>query len=289
MPDSRMRALAAALLGVDPLDAGGLIELRRGLRTVALLATPPGQTHAFSAECGRVLVKFYKGDWSTAGGRQYHAFHAAHSRQLEVLSGNNRIQRSLAAGIFEKAGSRHPYAILEYIPGTDLADRLGRRNMDLASACDILRDILLEIWIPLWSGGLRFKDCHPGNFVVAEDGRVCMIDAEQMRKDAMEIIHSPSDWTQRNRHEEAGLRRLPGLVTRLICSARQKDSVSSVNRAARDILHRSRLPEALRELGRDSSCSFATEATHTCLKLIGKRWRNWGFDAKDELPPMLLN
>lgn len=107
---------------------------------------------------------------------------------------------NLAAGIYRRGGSVRPYAVLEYIPGTELADLIEEAKMDFPTACRIIEKILLEIWIPIWGAGLRFKDCHPGNFIIGADGHVYMIyraNPERRRRTSPD----PTIWKQRDRHD----------------------------------------------------------------------------------------
>lgn len=247
-----LRGIAAEILGVDSSQGGRLIELRRGARTIGLFATPPDADHAFG-EGRQVLVKIYKGDGRTSGNEQYRTYHGSHFQKVPALMGDPYIQKSLAAGIYRRGGSVHPYAVLEYIPGTELAHLIDEAKMDFQEACRIIEKILLEIWIPIWGAGLRFKDCHPGNFILGADGHVYMIDTEQIRKDAAELLLTPTIWKQRDRHEELGIQRLPGLITRLIRAARPDCKEGAVDREVRGLLAEAGLPELLKGLGRGGS------------------------------------
>lgn len=265
-----LRDIATEILGVDPTQADCLIELRRGARTIGLFATPPGVGHAFGG--GRqVLVKIYKGDGSTSGNEQYRTYHGSHFQKVPALMGNPYIQKSLAAGIYRRGGSVHPYAGLEYIPGTELADLIEAAKMDFLDACRIIEKILLEIWIPIWGAGLRFKDCHPGNFILGADGHVYMIDTEQIRKDAAELLLTPTIWKQRDRHEELGIQRLPGLITRLIRAARPECKEGAVDREVRRLLGEARLPVVLNRLGRGTSSEVAKVAAEALLDEVRRQ------------------
>jgi hypothetical protein len=77
-----------------------------------------------------------------------------------------------------------------------------------------------------------------------------MIDTEQMRKDAEELLNEPDNWMQRNKHQEAGLSRLPRLVSRIIEATRPDAPLASVVRNVKSALESSDLPEVLRSLGR---------------------------------------
>lgn len=267
-----LRDIATEILGIDLSQENGLIELRRGARTIGLFATPPGVGHAFGG--GRqVLVKIYKGDGRTSGNEQYRTYHGSHFQKVPALMENPYIQKSLAAGIYRRGGSVHPYAVLEYIPGTELADLIEEAKMEFPAACRIIEKILLEIWIPIWGAGLRFKDCHPGNFILGADGHVYMIDTEQIRKDAAELLLTPAIWKQRDLHEELGIQRLPGLITRLIRAARPNCKEGTVDREVRGHLAEVGLPDLLKGLGRVDSRGEARAATRV---LLGEIRRYWG-------------
>jgi hypothetical protein len=269
-----LRGIATEILGIDPSQADGLIELRRGARTIGLFATPPDVGHGFGG--GRqVLVKIYKGDGGTSGNEQYRTYHGSHFQRVPALIENPYIQKSLAAGIYRRGGSMHPYAVLEYIPGTELADLIEEAKMDFPAVCRTIEKILLEIWIPIWGAGLRFKDCHPGNFILGADGHVYMIDTEQIRKDVAEHLLTPAIWKQRDRHEELGAQRLPGLITRLIRAARPDCKKGAVDREVRRLLAEVGLTELLKQLGRGKRTGAADEAIGL---LIDKMRRYWGRD-----------
>lgn len=259
-----LRDIAAEILGVEPSRADSLIELRRGARTIGLYATPSSVGHAFG-EDRQVMVKIYKGDGSTSGNEQYRTYHGSHFQKVPALMGNPYIQKSLAAGIYRRGGFVHPYAVLEYIPGTALADLIEETKLDLPAVCRIIEEILLEIWIPVWGAGLRFKDCHPGNFILGANGHVYMIDTEQIRKDAAELLLTPSIWKQRDRHEELGIQRLPGLLTRLICAARPDCKEGAVDRKVRGLLAKAGLPELMKGLGRGETADAAKVAVGIIL------------------------
>ena len=259
-----LRDIAAEILGVEPSRADNLIELRKGARTIGLYATPSSVGHAFG-EDRQVMVKIYKGDGSTSGNEQYRTYHGSHFQKVPALMGNPYIQKSLAAGIYRRGGSVHPYAVLEYIPGTELADLIEEAQVDFPAVCRIIEKILLDIWIPIWGAGLRFKDCHPGNFILGADGHVYMIDTEQIRKDVAELLLTPAIWKQRDRHEELGIQRLPGLLTRLIRAARPDCKEGTVDREVRRILAGAGLPELMKRLGRGASSDAARVAAGILL------------------------
>ena len=158
------------------------------------------------------LLKFYLGEGIRSGATFIH-FHNDLFARLPALAGNPRVQQSWSAGHWRR---RIPYAILQYVPGQELGRLLlddTARGLDWST--NILRQVLLELWAPIWESGLRFKDAHPNNYVVGPDSQVVMIDTEQMRKDATELLGSPRSTEQRSRHEADALKRLPGLVKRI--------------------------------------------------------------------------
>ena len=265
-----LRGIAADILGVDVTNGVDLIELRKGARTIGLFATPPGMVHAFGAG-KQVMVKIYKGDGNTAGNEQYRTYHGSHFQKVPALMLNPHIQKSLTAGIYRRGGFVHPYTVLEYIPGTELADLIEAAKMDFPTVCRIIGEILLEIWIPIWGAGLRFKDCHSGNFILGADGHIYMIDTEQIRKDAAELLLTPSSWKQRDRHEELGIQRLPGLITRLICAARPDCTEGAVDRDVRRLLGEAEFSELLKGLGRGGAINAANKATRILVDGIRRK------------------
>jgi len=238
---------ARILLDISEANDQDLIEFRNGARTWAVLATPKSVNHRFRSSYSQVVLKFYKGDGSTPGSLQYQAYHQNWFHRVEALTGNRHVQQSLVAGVRKGVG---PYAVLQFIEGEELAEQLRKSDLTKESAGRMLQDILLKIWIPLWAGGLRFKDCHPGNFVVTPEGRTVMIDTEQMRKDAHELLRYPSKWTQRDKHQESGIARVPRLVQRVILATNSAESGVAVLRKVKLALHTSCLVDRLRLLGR---------------------------------------
>jgi len=238
---------ARIILDIPEETDQDLIEFRNGARTWAVLATPENMNHRFRRSYSQVVLKFYKGDGSSPGSQQYQAYHRNWFHRLEALTGNCHVQQSIAGGVRKGVG---PYAVLQFIEGEELADQLNRSDLTEGVAGRMLRDILLKLWIPLWSGGLRFKDCHPGNFVVTPKDRTVMIDTEQMRKDAHELLHYPGAWSQRDKHQESGIARLPRLVQRIVLAANPSESRAAVLRKVKQALQTSCLADRLRPLGR---------------------------------------
>lgn len=263
-----LRTVAANILGINPVDANQLIELRHGARTRTLFATPSGLRHNFSGRAFRVVVKLYKGDWSTAGGKEYLAYHADHFHRVPALHQSPSIQKSLTAGIHRAPGGFFPYALLEYIAGDELADLIEAGGMDPGRAAAIMKQILFNIWIPLWDGGLRFKDCHPGNFIIGPGDRAHMIDTEQIRKDAAELLATPNDWRKRQAHEELGIARLPGLLSRIKASTGSETSESSAKNAIKSAIKSTDLNARLSALSRGGNRADAEKAARELLGLI---------------------
>jgi len=238
---------ARILLDITEANVEDLIEFRNGARTWAVLATPKSVNHRFRSSYSQVVLKFYKGDGSSPGSQQYQSYHQNWFHRVDVLTENHHVQQSLVGGVRKGVG---PYAVLQFIEGVELAEQLRGSSLAKKSAGRMLQDILLKIWIPLWAGGLRFKDCHPGNFVVTLEGRTVMIDTEQMRKDAYELLHYPSKWSQRDKHQELGIARLPRLVQRIILATNPSESGAAVLRKVKLALHTSCLADRMRPLGR---------------------------------------
>lgn len=248
---------ASRILGLDEDPPVGFIQHRNGARTRAVLATPADTVHRFSAAAGRVLIKFYKGDGTSRGSREYQMYHQDHFRCIEALTGNVLVQQSLEGGVFPGVG---PYALLSYLEGEELAPVLERHRLSPEQAGTILRDISLGLWLPLWSAGLRFKDCHPGNFVLTPAGRTAMIDTEQMRKDARELLLAPETWSQRDLHEASGIARLPRLVQKVVLAANPALAGAGVLRVVKTALDETGVPEHLSRLGRAQGATGAAEA-----------------------------
>ena len=167
------------------------------------------------------------------------------------------------------------HTLKEWKAGVRAAEGFGVASVeDLCDkvVCQVIENIMLEIWIPLWGAGLRFKDCHPGNFILGADGHVYMIDTEQIRKDAAELLLTPDNWTQCNRHEELGLTRLPGLITRLIRAARPDCKEATTGREVRRLLDIDKIPELLKRLSRGDSHDAAKSAVGAFMDGIRRQW-----------------
>jgi hypothetical protein len=263
-----LRIIAADILGIDTTGSRELVELRRGARTRTLFATPAGLQHPYIDRASRVVVKIYKGDWSTAGGKEYETYHADHFQRVPVLQQSPFIQKSITAGIHRNYNGTFPYAVLQYIEGEELADLIRAGNMDPARALNFIEQLLLDIWIPLWDGGLRFKDCHPGNFIVTGDDRVCMIDTEQMRKDAAELLTTPKDWRKRQAHEDMGLARLPGLLSRILAATRDAISEATAKKRIKDGINSLDLSTNLSRLDRGGDRIAVEKSVRDLIDLI---------------------
>lgn len=238
----------ARLLGIANDNPSDWLVFRTGARTRAVVATAKDLAHRYSGASNGVVVKIYKGSGQSDGSLEYQTYHRSWFQQVDALTRNQHVQKSLEGGV---SGGVGPFAVVEFIEGEELADRLQARDLTRTTIRQILEDILGNIWIPLWHAGLRFKDCHPGNFVLNPEGRVVMIDTEQMRKDVDELLHRPDDWTQRDKHELLGLKRLPGLVQRIVRATQLSISDAAVLRIVKAALGSTQLPEALAALGRN--------------------------------------
>ena len=179
-----------------------------GCRSLALIAPNGAVQHKFSKH-GAVQVKVFQGRGKPGKAKDFLRYHGTDFPQLESLR-NPRIQQSIQAGSFKSVVH---YAVLSYHPGALLRDFLDAPTvLPKAEALEILLDLFKAVWIPLWASGLRFKDCHPGNFILTPDKRIVMIDSEQMRKDLHELLETPTDWTQRDKHELSAIKKLPKLL-----------------------------------------------------------------------------
>jgi hypothetical protein len=225
-------------------------SLGYGMRTRALISVHDGVPHRFAENFPRVVVKLFKGPAA-----DYRRFHLDCFRRLPMLQGNTSFQQSLEAGALE---SRNAYAILEYVEGKTLRETLETSDVTWTKqrSLNVLRCLMDSIWIPCWTGSLRFKDCHKGNFIVdPNDLHLVMIDVEQTRKSAFELLDRPDDWKDRNRHEKSALRQLPGLIVDLLAASNQGATKAGLRRTTDQALKESELPEALRALGRAESDS----------------------------------
>jgi hypothetical protein len=266
--DMDVMAEVAQILGVKRKRADWAILLRNGVRTHAVIATTADTEHRFRDQHKQVLVKLYRGDGRSEGSKEYQAYHRDYFGRVPELTGNPFLQQSVDGGSWRGIG---PYAVTQFVQGEELAQVIERPGLAGATAKAVLQDILFEIWIPVWSTGLRFKDCHPGNFVLTPFGRTVMIDTEQMRKDVRELLVRDS-WAQRNEHEAAGLKRLPGLVARVVSAVHPKLAKAKVLREIKAILAAVKLAPALAALGRaDGSARCPGESASALLQQLRDR------------------
>jgi hypothetical protein len=220
---------AAKILGVDPShrDEPWGRAVGYGARSIALIQPAPSVPTRFSNTYGnQVLVKLFNGRGKPGRAADFLSYHGQSFSQIDALGANRHLQQSLEAG--STAQNTH-YAILSCLEGTLFRDYLSASHGE-REVKSLLKDLFLRIWIPLWAAGLRFKDCHPGNFMTTESMQLVMIDTEQMRKDAFELLTEPNTWTQRDRHGKSGLSKIPKLLETCSQSYGRKRSVSQIKK-----------------------------------------------------------
>jgi hypothetical protein len=251
---ARLEHEAAEILGVPPSHRDELWghSLGYGARTQTLIRICSGVPHRFVDRSPLVLVKLFKGDAEV-----YRRFHRDYFPRLPLIPGNPRFQQTLEAGVWHGASS---YAVLQYVDGIVLRERIeSGQPLPSGSVRRLLTALIEEIWVPTWESGLRFKDCHKGNFIVDEGAnRLVMIDVEQIRKSAVELLDRPHGWRDRKRHERSGLRQLPGLIRDPVSAQGLDQTTASMNRRIREALRQSRLTERLQLLGRDPGAHGAS-------------------------------
>lgn len=213
--------------------------------------------HKFSDKFERAVCKFYKGDGSTKGFCEgYMPFHKRDFQKIDALK-NPLVQQSLECGIFDDGGVPSPYSVFQFVEGRMLRDVVESKQPSLTEgeAIDVLRDMFGGVWIPLWAAGLRFRDGHTGNWVLGNDGSAYMIDTEQIRKDAAELLYNGTSWVQRDKHEKICLRLVSGIFADLLnaCGRGISDA------AAKKILAQTEFLAALSKLGRDAPDTASAE------------------------------
>jgi len=240
---------AAEILDVPTSERDGewAVSLGYGMRTLALITPKAGVTHRFAADHERVVVKLFRGP-----AKDFIRFHSHDFSNLYILNQNSVVQQSVGAGVSRSGAS---YAILQYVEGVPLRSLLAPPNsLNLFQAHAILMDLIAKIWIPTWDAGLRFKDCHVGNFISCDTlPRLVMIDAEQMRKSVTELLTTPACWAQRTKHESSALTRLPNLIASVLSAAEPTWKHATCLRKIRMELSETALPQRLCELGRSGS------------------------------------
>lgn len=223
------------------------LSLGYGMRTKTLIATHRGVDHRYVYANPQVVAKLYRGPAT-----DFVAFHDADTRYLTDVLGRPEFQLSIAGGVLPTGEG---FAILEYVEGQTLKSWLGEKDRcNTAEPIDVIRELFYSIWIPVWNSGLRFKDCHSGNFIVKSFvPRLVMIDCEQMRKSAAEFLRDKDNWKQRDAHEASALRRLPNLIESFSLSWKPEQNKASLKRLIRAALQRSELNVHLSALGRTSN------------------------------------
>ena len=155
--------------------------------------------HRFLSGNRQVVLKLFQGP-----ARELVDFHHTDSRPPVDVLRRPEFQQSIDAGVLPNGSG---FAILEYFEGQTLKSWLASSTRcDTAELVNVMRLLFKSIWIPLWTSGLRFKDCHSGNFIVKPSlPKLVMIDCEQMRKSAAELLSGKGDWIQRDAHEASAL------------------------------------------------------------------------------------
>ncbi len=224
--------------------------------------------HKYSDRYKRVSCKFYKGDGSTKGFVEgYMPFHKDAYQKQKALNDNPYVLQSLDAGVAQdKAGKTYPYAVFEYVEGVMLRDFVNDKSTLISKeeARAILSDMFLNVWIPVWAAGIRFQDGQTGNWVVGDDKKTYMIDTEQMRKDVFELENTPDIWTQRDKHEKLGLKKIAGIFADL-CN---KASVPMTDPKSKKILEQTDFISSLQSLGKNPNNSQAQAHAETEFKKL---------------------
>ena len=243
-----LEQVAADVLGIPPhqRNSNWGVSLGYGMRTKTLITPRPGVTHRFTPEHDSVVVKLFRGP-----AKDFVCFHSIDFGKLNVIKSKPAFQQSIEAGVSTLGDT---YAILEYIEGQTLREWLSNFRGDVSELTAVIRSLFSSIWIPVWNSGLRFKDCHSGNFIVTSRlEKLTMIDCEQMRKSATELLANEGSWKQRNAHEASALRRLPKLIESFSLAADPDQNKAKLKRLISNALTTTQFPICLQRLGRAPS------------------------------------
>ncbi len=175
----------------DILDLkSGKISLltARGFNSLALLKTSSDAAHKYP-EYPEVVVKFLRRDCPKERFDEIARWHNENFGKFPVLK-SIRFQQSLEAGIYtDKYGKTYFYSVVEYICGTVLQDFIDLAVPLNKSLCkSIVVQLFESIIIPAWACGLTFPDIQGRNFILRNSGNLSMLDTEQMRRSAAEIL-----------------------------------------------------------------------------------------------------
>ena len=165
-----------------------------GCESAAVIHVAAGVPHKFRERATEVAVKAYR----TAAGK-------AIEFQQKYLVGRDfsRLQRSFAAEVRREGRKGRGYAVVEFVPGTPMDERLRSESpTDGPTVGGWVRQCLAELVAPLWAERYRFWDVRPTNLVLSPDGRLTLIDNDLLRHGGVERDCRPEDWATRN-HVEA--------------------------------------------------------------------------------------
>jgi hypothetical protein len=96
-----------------------------------------------------------------------------------------------------------------------------------------------------------------------------MIDTEQMRKSVSELLYHSSSWEIRDKHENTGLKRLPGLINRIINCANPEIKTFTNTRLTKQYLDDADIYTQFHLLGRETTNPYgATHAVETFLSRL---------------------
>jgi hypothetical protein len=204
--------------------------------TVWGAASPPGR---FAATVVRVETGLLPPDWreraasipaigvkvfktTSDARREADRLLPFHRTQLSRLPGipHPRVQRSLGSG----QDQGRSWLVLEWLPGVGLDVWRSRFTRQAPAPLPVVRSLieqlLGEIVLPLWSGGLIWWDFRDANCCVDPDGRLALLDVDSLAAYADEILTTLEVWTQRDRGRSTSEGRLRNMTWRLLQAAR---------------------------------------------------------------------
>lgn len=182
---------------------------------------------------------------------------------------NERVQRSLSAGF---SRGRRGWVVQEWMGGESLEDLVRRRWVDAPIAAGVarslLRQLLVEIVVPLWVAGTVWWDFRDANYVYDEGTDwLSLIDVDSLAAYADEVLTTPKVWAARDRGRETACARLRRMAVRVVLARglRPKSKVEArVTLAWNGVME-----PVLQELGRTKGLAEGQKAVEAFLGEVG--------------------
>jgi hypothetical protein len=195
--------------------------------------------HKYSDYSKTIVVKI-----SESNPEWYQKFHKEFKlvkEAIESVKSNQRLQKTIDLKTDMLKGKQVFIQILGYMPGNNLEDSVNSDGLES------VRQFLKEIIIPLWAAGLRFFDFRAANLIYSKEAGMQLIDLDMISKGYIESLRGV--WSQRDTLENTAIKRLPGIIQRLL----ELDNLNLSVAKIKDSIKSSNLNEKLSKLGRENN------------------------------------